>query len=122
VRKSFFGKYEVYINNGTTKTGIKLYDHLKFLTDSGVGEVVVQSIDREGGMAGLDIQLIADVAKSVSVPVIASGGTSDLNNICEAFQASVISGVAAGSMFVFHGKHRAVLITYPDRVQIDKLH
>lgn len=121
VRKSLLGKYEVYVNNGTTKTGRTLYDHLKFLTDGGVGEVVVQSIDREGGLAGLDIKLMSDVARSVSIPVIASGGTSDLNNIGEAFKASVLSGVAAGSMFVFHGKHRAVLITYPDRTEIDKL-
>jgi cyclase len=121
VRKSFFGKYEVYANNGKAKTGISLNDHLKFLVDNGVGEVVVQSIDKEGGLAGLDIPLMSDVAKSISVPVVASGGASGLDNIREAFNASTLSGVAVGSLFVFHGKHRAVLITYPDRTEIDRL-
>lgn len=121
VRKSFFGKYEVYANNGKTKTGIELNDHLKFLVDSGAGELVVQSIDKEGTLSGLDIPLMSEVARSVGVPVVASGGASGLDNIREAFQTSSLSGVAAGSLFVFHGKHRAVLITYPDRAEIDKL-
>ena len=120
VRKSFFGKYEVYANNGKTKTGVSLTDHLKFLVDNGVGEVVVQSIDKEGTLSGLDMPLMADVAKSVGVPVVASGGASGMEDIRAAFRTSALSGVAAGSLFVFHGKHRAVLITYPDRSEIDK--
>lgn len=121
VRKSFFGKYEVYSNNGMTKTGVALSDHLKFLADNGVGEVVVQSIDREGTLSGLDMSLMVDVAKSVRVPVVASGGASGLNNIYEAFCTSTVSGVAAGSLFIFHGKHRAVLITYPNRTELDMI-
>jgi imidazole glycerol-phosphate synthase subunit HisF len=120
VRKSFFGKYEVYANNGKTKTGVSLADHLKFLVDNGVGEVVVQSIDKEGTLSGLDIPLMTDVAKSVGVPVVASGGASGMEDIRAAFRASALSGVAAGSLFVFHGKHRAVLITYPDRTELGK--
>jgi cyclase len=120
VRRSFFGKYEVYANNGKTKTGVSLADHLKFLVDNGVGEVVVQSIDKEGTLSGLDIPLMTDVAKSVGVPVLASGGASGMEDIRNAFRTSSLSGVAAGSLFVFHGKHRAVLITYPDRAEIEK--
>jgi cyclase len=121
VRRSFFGKYEVYANNGKTKTGVSLADHLTFLVDNGVGEVVVQSIDKEGTLSGLDIPLMTDIAKSVGIPVVASGGAMGMEDIRNAFRASSLSGVAAGSMFVFHGKHRAVLITYPDRAEIENL-
>lgn len=118
VRKSLFGKYEVFAENGKVKTGIPLAEHLNFLVDSGVGEIVVQVIDKEGTLMGLDIPLMQEVSKSVPVPVIASGGTSGVENIREALLTSLLSGIAVGSLFVFHGKHRAVLITYPDSAEM----
>jgi cyclase len=118
VKKSFLGKYEIYNHNGKVKVQRALADHLRDLVDGGVGEVVIQSIDREGSFSGLDSSLMADVAASVEIPILASGGASSLENIRQVFRETSISGVAVGGLFVFHGKHRAVLITYPEQSEI----
>jgi cyclase len=119
VRKTLFGRYEVFCNNGNTNAGVPLIDHLNFLVDNGVGEVIVQSIDRDGTQSGLDIQLMTNIARTIGIPVVACGGASGIDNIRDAFLESQLSGVAAGSIFVFHGKHKAVLITYPTRSILD---
>lgn len=118
VRKSLFGKYEIYANNGRVAIKTSIYDHLQFLVDSGVGEVVIQSIDLEGTGKGLDVRLIDEVSKLINIPVVASGGMSDLMELEEVLRSTSISAVAVGSLFIFHGKHKAVLITYPNRDEL----
>ena len=80
----------------------------------GVGEILLTSIDAEGSMEGYDIDLLAKVSQSVNVPVIASGGAGKLEDFRSAVNEGHASAVSAGSMFVFYGPHRAVLITYPE--------
>ncbi len=84
----------------------------QMFVENGAGEIVVQSIDRDGTMNGYDLDLLESIASAVSVPVVALGGAGKVSHLSEALSAGA-SAVAAGSMFVFQGKHNAVLISYP---------
>ena len=86
----------------------------------GAGEIVINSIDRDGTMNGYDLALVRDVAQAVDVPVVALGGAGSLQHFGDAIQAGA-AATAAGSLFVFQGPHRAVLITYPDEAQLSWL-
>jgi cyclase len=84
------------------------------LADAGAGEILVTSIAHEGTGEGYDLKLTRAVADAVSVPVIANGGASSVADFTAAVKSGHASAVAASSMFVFQGKHRAVLISFPD--------
>jgi imidazole glycerol-phosphate synthase subunit HisF len=121
VKKNFFGKYEVYIHGGKKNTKL---DPLKFAMEMnklGAGELLLNSIDRDGIMNGFDIELIKKISKEVDIPVIACGGAGVLTDLAEAVKEGGASAVAAGSMFVFHGKHKAVLINYPSQRELKEL-
>ena len=87
----------------------------------GAGEILLNSIDRDGTMAGYDLDLLRRVAGDLTIPLIACGGAASVGDLVEATATGGASAVAAGSMFVFHGKHRAVLITYPDPTELSKV-
>jgi cyclase len=95
-------------------------DHACKMTQAGAGEILLNAVDRDGMMAGYDVELVRSLAKSVQVPVIALGGAGSLDHMREAVLAGA-SAVAAGSMFVFHGPHRAVLITYPRYQDMERI-
>lgn len=113
VRRKLFGGYQTMISSGTRPTGLNPVDAARKAETLGVGEILLTSIDREGSMIGYDLDLLAKVSQSVSVPVIASGGAGGLNDLVAAVRKGGASAAAAGSMFVFYGPHRAVLINYP---------
>jgi cyclase len=108
-----FGRYEVFTRGATRRTRMNPVDCAKRVASMGAGEILVNSIDRDGTMQGFDIDLIRSVADAVRVPVIACGGAGSLDHVREAVVRGGASAVAAGSLFVFHGKHHAVLINYP---------
>lgn len=112
-RKTLFGVHRVYVNAGTIATKLKPEDHAAALAQAGVGEIFLNSIDCDGQMQGYDIELIKKVSSRVNVPVIACGGAGNLEHMRRAITQGGASAVAAGSMFVFYGKHNAVLINYP---------
>ena len=85
------------------------------IQDLGVGEIVVNSIDNDGVMDGYDLNLIDNVYSNISIPLTILGGAGNINDIKKVIQKHGIIGVAAGSLFVFKGKYKAVLINYPDR-------
>lgn len=118
VHRSLLGRYQVYAKSGTINTKIEPLAYAKKLEDAGAGELIVCAIDREGTQSGYDIDLIAKISNAVSIPVIASGGARSLVDMKNAVDAGA-SAVAAGSMFVFHGKHKAVLVTYPDSASLE---
>ena len=120
VRRSLFGKYTVHTHGGSRATGTDPVEHAKRATEAGAGEILLTAIDRDGTQSGYDLELLTTVSNSVSVPVVACGGAGSVQHLREAVKAGA-SAVAAGSMFVFHGKHRAVLITYPDRSELEEL-
>jgi imidazole glycerol-phosphate synthase subunit HisF len=86
--------------------------HLRRAIDAGAGEILLNSVDRDGSMAGMDTEQISEAARATTVPLVAVGGVGSLDHIKEGIQAGA-DAVGCGSFFVFHGPRRAVLITYP---------
>lgn len=114
VKKGFFSGQNVYTMAGTQNTKSSPIDYAKQMEDLGAGEILLNSIDQDGVMHGYDLDLIHAISSNVSIPVIACGGAGSINHFKQAVDKGA-SAVAAGSFFVFQGKHRAVLITYPDK-------
>ncbi len=113
VKRDWRGRAEVYTRSGTQKTGRDPVDWAQQAEQLGAGEILLTAIDRDGTGAGYDVPLIRAVADAVKIPVIACGGAGKYADFVEAIQQGCASAVAAGSFFVFHGSHRAVLINYP---------
>ncbi|MEJ7820901.1 MAG: AglZ/HisF2 family acetamidino modification protein [Chitinophagaceae bacterium] len=118
VKKSLLGGYEVYSHIKKKITGIKPAELAKQAVASGAGEIMITSVDNDGIMQGYDLKLIEFITSFVNIPVIACGGAGNLKHLREGIQQGNASAAAAGSMFVFHGKHKAVLINYPTRKDI----
>lgn len=121
-KKPLFGGYEIYIHNGRKSTGLKVKDFVEKLDKIGVGEIVINSIDRDGKMEGYDFTLIDIVRSATEVPMTILGGAGNLEDIRKVISKYKIIGVAAGSLFVFKGKYRAVLISYPGKKEKQELH
>lgn len=115
VKRAVPSRYELYSSSGHICEPVGLVEHLVRLTNAGAGEIFVNSIDRDGTLTGYDIQLLNMVSGVVDVPVIACGGAGEIKHLVEAVQEGHASAVAAGSLFVFIGPHRAVLMNYPER-------
>jgi cyclase len=117
-KRNFWGENEVYINGG--RKGISK-DPLEFAREMerrGAGELIVNSIDHDGSMQGYDLDVLQAITRSVDIPVIACGGAGTLDDFRQAIHSAGATAAAAGSMFVFQGKHRAVLINYPNRAEL----
>jgi cyclase len=112
VKKDFWGKYKIMVRNGEKSISVSPVEFAQEVESKGAGEIMLNSIDKDGLMQGFDLDLIKEVSNSVNIPVIACGGAGTLQQLKEGIVAGA-SAVAAGSMFVFQGKHRAVLISYP---------
>jgi cyclase len=121
VRRKMFGRYEVYVDNGTKATGMTPVEYARRMESSGAGEILLSAIDRDGIMKGYDLNLIASVTSAVGVPVVASGGAATVADFRAAIEQGGAAAVSAGAMFVFHGPHRAVLITYPPREELERV-
>jgi cyclase len=111
VKKDFFGNYHLYSNAGAKKEKIDLLSCIERVQDEGAGEVIINSIDQDGTMAGYDLVLIGKISHKFKVPFVVIGGAGAVDHLRLAINAGA-SAVAAGSMFVFHGRHKAVLISY----------
>ena len=114
-------RYEVFTHNGTLGTGFGPVEFAKRSEDAGAGEILINAIDRDGEMKGYDLDLIDQVRDAVSLPITAIGGAGSLADMEALIRRYGIIGAAAGSLFVFKGKYRAVLINYPDRKYKDAL-
>jgi cyclase len=112
-KRIFSNKYEVFTNNGNKSTGIDPIDFAQKAEKLGAGEIVINSIDQDGVMKGYDLNLINKVRNVINIPLTVLGGAGSLDDIGEVINQHSIIGVAAGSLFVFKGKYRAVLINYP---------
>ncbi len=111
-RKNIWGSYQVFTHSGTTPSRL---DPVKMALESeklGAGEILLNSIDRDGTMKGYDVELVRRVTARVNIPVVACGGARTIEDLQSVIEAGA-SAAAAGSMFVFQGPHRAVLISYP---------
>jgi cyclase len=121
VRKTQDGRYEIQTHNGTRATGLCPVAQAKMFQELGVGEIVVNAIDRDGEMRGYDLELAARVREATTVPMTILGGAGSLQDIGSLIRRFGIIGAAAGSLFVFKGVYRAVLINYPNPSSKDQL-
>ena len=121
VKKNFWGKYEVFSRGGRNNTKKDPVVFAMEMDKAGAGEIMINSIDRDGTQKGYDLELIRMITENVNMPVIACGGASSLDDFAKAIQQGGASAVAAGSMFVFHGKLRAVLINYPEQNDLKRI-
>ena len=113
IKKNIWGKQNVFSHSDIKCKITDPVAYLKFLEECGVGEIMINDVDRDGTLIGYDIDLINKLSNSVNVPVIAAGGCKDIEDIKRVIQKTNASAAAAGSFFVFQGKYRAVLISYP---------
>jgi imidazole glycerol-phosphate synthase subunit HisF len=120
VRRTLLGGYSVHTQSGSFNIKVDPVTYAQRAEKAGAGEILLTSIDRDGTQTGYDLTLIERVSSAVSIPVIACGGAGSIGDLAAAVNHGC-SAVAAGSLFVFHGKHRAVLITYPDYAELEKL-
>lgn len=118
VKKDWMGKYGIYIEAGRRRIRIDPIAYASEMEKKGAGEILLTSIDQDGTMKGYDLPIIKKVSAVVSIPVIAAGGAGKVEDLGDAVLTGGASAAAAGSIFVFQGPHRAVLISYPSQ---DKL-
>jgi len=121
VKKKLLGGYEVFTHNGTKSTKRSAVDVAREAEQRGAGEIVINNIDHDGVMKGYDLQLCKELRSAVSVPMSFLGGAGTLEHVRDLLKVCGVVGAAAGSMFVFKGAYRAVLINYPPRAQRDEL-
>jgi len=114
------GKYFVMTNSGSVKSDYEFSSYLKIIEENGAGEIMINSIDKDGMMNGYDLDLLRLASSLVSLPVIACGGCGTLQHMAEAYFSGCANALAAGSMFVYHGTRKAVLINYPETTDLIK--
>jgi cyclase len=115
VKKDRLGRAEVFTHGGRIGTGLDPTAHAKSVEAAGAGEILLNSVDRDGTMRGYDIPLTRRLTEALRIPVVACGGAGELQDIADVIRLGGASAAAAGSLFVFHGPLRAVLISYPSR-------
>jgi cyclase len=121
VQKSLFGKHAVKSRSGTQPIEGDVVAWAEKFQAAGAGEILLNSIDRDGKMQGYDLALIKRVTQAVDIPVVACGGAGRVEHFKEAVMEGGASAAAAGSLFVFQGVHRAVLISFPDRKILESM-
>jgi cyclase len=120
VRRKLLGSYTVVAKGASVDTRLNLYQHIENLVHAGVGELFINDVDHDGTMGGYDLKLLKAITQC-PVPVVVCGGAGNMDHLRDAVHIGGASAVAAGSMFVFHGKHRAVLISYPKASELKKI-
>ena len=120
VKKNFFGKKKIYFKSFNESIDEAVDIYALRLQQAGAGEIFLNFVDRDGMYTGYDLELIESVSSKLHIPLIVLGGAGSENDFSKAFTAGA-NAVAAGSLFVFHGPHKAVLINYPDRKAIEKI-
>lgn len=120
VKRPLLGRARVFTSDGYPPPKANPVDFARHVVELGAGELVLTAVDREGTMTGYDLELVQQVASAVDVPLIALGGAGTTGHLRDAIGAGA-SAVAAGSLFVYHGPRRAVLITYPAMTTLEEL-
>jgi cyclase len=120
-KKKLSNNYEIWTHNGTKSTGKNPVEFAVEMEKLGAGEIVLNSIDNDGVMKGYDLNLIKKIRDVIHIPMTVMGGAGTLDDIGHVIEQHGIIGAAAGSLFVFKGKYRAVLISYPTRPEKDNL-
>jgi imidazole glycerol-phosphate synthase subunit HisF len=117
VKKNVWGRYRVYIENGSKGIDADPVEYAKKMQDAGAGEIFLNAIDRDGTYMGYDLNLIESITRVLQIPLIACGGAATVEDFAKAVHHGA-SAVAAGSIFVFQRPHKAVLISYPSQEEL----
>ena len=112
VKKKFFSGNVVWSNSGSKSSKYSPKDFAELIEENGAGEIIIQSINKDGTMSGYDLDLIKEISTTVTIPVVALGGAGNLEHMIEAYKKGFASALAAGSFFVFQGPKKGVLINY----------
>ena len=115
VKKKLFKGNQTWMLGGTKSSGMDPVSFAKKMQEMGAGELIVQSIEKDGTMSGYDLELIRSISKAVTIPVVALGGAGTLHHLKEGRTEGLASALAAGSLFVYQGIKRGVLINYPEK-------
>lgn len=118
VKKKMFGGMRTCVLSGSKTTSFSPVEFAQLMEEKGAGELIIQSIERDGMMEGYNIDLIKSISTSVSLPVVALGGAGKKEDLVEAYQKGYANGLAAGSLFVYQSKNRGVLINYPEKNEL----
>jgi cyclase len=121
LKKGFWGGYRRCIRGGRSCVKVSPIEYAQELEALGVGEIFVNSIDRDGLMSGYDLETLGQISSRVGVPVIACGGAGGLEDIAKLLRTTKVSAAAAGSMFVYQGDLKGILINYPSRADLDRV-
>lgn len=119
VKKKWLGNQKVWSNAGTKESKYTPVEFAQLMESKGAGELIVQNIERDGSMTGYDIELIKSISESVSIPVVALGGAGKISDLEQAFKVGFANGLACGSLFVYQGSKKGVLINYPEKGEIN---
>ncbi|MEO6589975.1 MAG: AglZ/HisF2 family acetamidino modification protein [Pyrinomonadaceae bacterium] len=119
VKRKFFGGQKTWIIGGSKSTRYTPLEFAKLMEEKGAGEIIIQSIERDGTMQGFDIELIKSISTSVVIPVVALGGAGKIEHLLDGYKNGYANGLAAGSLFVFQSSKRGVLINYPEKKELD---
>lgn len=120
VKRNWMGKPQLYSSAKASSLGSDWIERTQQLVKAGAGEVLLNAVDKDGTLQGPDLALIEQLSQAINVPLIAVGGVGSMGDIKAAVNAGA-SAVAAGAFFVYHGPHRAVLITYPKYAELEAL-
>ena len=115
IKKNIFGKYQVFIFDGTKKVSIDPIEYALKLEKLGAGELLVTSMDKDGTWLGFELDILNKISSTVNIPVIANGGAGNLNHIADVINNTKVSAVALGSMLLYQGKGLGVLVNFPDK-------
>jgi len=113
IKKNLLGKYQVYSHKEGKSLGINYIDHIKRIEEAGAGEIIIQSVDNDGVMKGYDIKLYESLSREINIPIVALGGAGDIHDMEKLWNSTSVNSFSAGSMFVYFGKMKGVLINYP---------
>lgn len=117
-KADLFGRYTCYVGDGQEKLQVDPIQLAKQAQELGAGEILLNSINRDGDMNGYDLKLVKNVADSVDIPVIACGGAGKMEDIKAVLQEGHADAAAAGSFFVYYGRNKAILITAPSEQEL----
>ena len=121
VKRKLFKGEKVFSRAGKKPSNYSPVEFAKLMEQNGAGELIVQSIERDGTMDGYEFELIESISKSVTIPVVALGGAGNRQHFKRAYQEGYASALGAGSMFVYQGKKRGVLVNYPKREELSQI-
>ncbi len=120
IKKDWLQRPRLYLSSEGKPIDLYWLDFIKNAVDRGAGEILLNAVDKDGTLKGPDLKLIELASENINTPLIAIGGISSLDDIRSVVKAGA-SAVAAGAFFVFHGPHKAVLITYPQHQELVSL-